>query len=437
MARAERVLRDGVGATVRGVALAGLVVVLSACGHGNAARKAGGQDGAAAEAPATPDQALVQETVDRRTPRLSWVFDDRLGLLSASEIGIVREGDTVTLTVDTRQRFSGSVRTTGSEAELNGQLFFPTTTSAGGLPRVSIPPSLAHFYVSLNGARPFMLPRECASDETLAEPPADALACQADVERSRSLAFRHSAEYPTVYVCPPGPGAVLIPSGADSAQWSLFRWDLGQRAFVCVRSWEVVADRAADVDAVTLVVTTDGTPREIGAVNNNGVWRLSTTLAEGFTSLELRVKYENGQLNQRGLGAFEVTTVNDHSLIRVQPELLTTRSFRAVNLAIAVTPVSERFFDKGPWQDGFLLNGLSPSLVVRFSGENATLVQFGLAASLFLNRAMSINGGLLFGSSDPNRPWDPVKNLFIGVALDPVLMTELGLGGTGDKKKGE
>src|SRR5205814_8153376 len=104
-------------------------------------------------------------------------------------------------------------------------------------------------------------------------------------------------------------------------------------------------------------------------------------------------RYQNGLLNAKNLAEFEVKATDEHSLVRIQPEIVSSQSMRSVNLGVAITPVRRAFVVEGPWGSSTWLNGVNASAVIRCSGDNTTVLQFGLALSFFLNRSMLINGG--------------------------------------------
>ena len=172
---------------------------------------------------------------------------------------------------------------------------------------------------------------------------------------------------------------------------------------------------------MTLDLTIGTTTTHLTAASANGIWTVNSLLNDvGVVTAGVTITYDNQTTNTVPLPLFKVETLDDHSLVRIQPELMTNHSFRSVTAGVAITPVSKQFFTSGP---GFLTTW-RPSAVIRFSGDNTTVIQFGFGLSVFLNRSMLLNGGLLFGSTDQTQYWNWKSNLFFGFAIDPALLTE-------------
>ncbi|HEX8819147.1 MAG TPA: hypothetical protein VF794_04420 [Archangium sp.] len=362
-----------------------------------------------------------------RTPVLTWLLDSSLQPTAIPEPGEVVVGDELVVVVDTTQRFGGKATAVDTP-------FLRTGTAAAGNPiPVFLPPGLRHFYVATRGQDYVLQPAACTPGGPLVARIAGALDCVTSERLSKHPGWeRPSTGMPPVpldvSVCSEKPTDIVPPAGKTQA-WSLVQKDptiaAGNPNHACLTSWMFQPDTDLTVKSVLVSITTDGVTEQVEASANEGVWRLRRPLKAGRVFAEVRITYENGLINNRELGYFSVASQQEYSLVRIQPEIMTSRKFRAVNLAVAVTPVHPEFFKSGPWKNSWFMNGFSPSMVVRFAGDNTTLVQFGVAASFFLNRAMLINTGVLFGSTDTTRYWKPAENFFIGFAIDPILLMEL------------
>lgn len=360
--------------------------------------------------------AGVADAETERTPVLRWILDDRLQPGVSTTPGDVLVGDRIVVAVDTTQRFAGA-----GEAGLL-QPFFGVTT-AGEIP---LPAAMRDFYFASTGSAFFLDEGACGAGAT---PPASekAIACTVDHERAADL-----ARWPRP--APVSEEAGVLPVWRCSAD-SLVRPGarrpvrLLQRvgaSTTCEKSWTLVADPNAVLEVVTVTLVQGTVRTELAATQGDGGWTVEAELKEaGMVSVSVTVKRPGGAIDTRRLGEFAVDEASDHSLVRVQPALLANQRLRAVNVGVAVTPVSDSFFRAGPWRGGFWLNGISPSAIVRFSGDGAALLQLGLGVSIFLNRSFVLNGGVLFGTEDPSRPWRLEPNVFVGVAVDPILLTEI------------
>ena len=103
--------------------------------------------------------------------------------------------------------------------------------------------------------------------------------------------------------------------------------------------------------------------------------------------------------------------------------------------AVAVTPVRAAFFTTGPGLACIWLCALTPSVVLRLSGDdsNRVLLRFGGGFALNLVRPLQFNGGLLFGTDDVGTAWRWSRSWYVGIAVDPVLLVEA-IGGSPKKE---
>jgi hypothetical protein len=375
----------------------------------------------------TPKEAATTPANGPTTPLeqvrvLHWVFDDRLNPLGRPQPARLVEGGALAATVDTTQRFGGNIDTLGATP-------FPRRLE-DGRPVLLLPPSMRYFYY-VHTSRLSVLadmrlqPGSCQLQQPVELSQQEARPCTTTTETQAWNLPRDPGGNPMpLYVCPSD--KPLLPEGATQAPWSLLLKRPTSPEYVCIGSWTLVADPEQAVASVTLVASTNGTPsQEVGA-EQAGRWELRLPLqSPGYVSAELRVQYKGGLLSVERLGTFEILDTEQRSLVRLQPGLV-TRSTQTVSVAVTVTPVRPAFFEQGPWRQGsWLLNGLHPSVVVRVSGESVASLQFGLAASLFANRAFQFQGGVFFGRSEPAVPWSIGDNWFLGFAIDPTLFSEL------------
>lgn len=119
-----------------------------------------------------------------------------------------------------------------------------------------------------------------------------------------------------------------------------------------------------------------------------------------------------------------------HSLVRMQVEIMASDRLRSLGLTIAVTPVSRTFFraDRDPWTswDCVLLCGISPMVAVRLSGDsNSSALSLGAGVAIFINKAFQVNGGFLLGTQDLKTGWRADCSWFVGIGLDPFLISEM------------
>jgi len=122
---------------------------------------------------------------------------------------------------------------------------------------------------------------------------------------------------------------------------------------------------------------------------------------------------------------FVVTAKDEHSLVRVQAELLATNRARQVAFGVAISPVRRAFFKDGPWRNGCLaLCAITPQALIRLSGDQTTLLQVGLGLGVYMTQPIQFNAGLLFGTKDTTAKWSAEKNFYFGFAIDPFLLAE-------------
>jgi hypothetical protein len=116
-----------------------------------------------------------------------------------------------------------------------------------------------------------------------------------------------------------------------------------------------------------------------------------------------------------------------HSLVRVQAEVLATNRLRAVSFAVAVTPVSREYFRHGPGLRWNCTIGclVSPIAILQVAGDDHTVVSFGGGLGINVVPAFQINGGLLFGTSDVSSSWRIERSWFVGVAIDPIVLSDV------------
>lgn len=379
----------------------------------------------------------------KRTSLLHWTYDDRLNVGSATVPGVVVQGDKLNVQVDTSQRFAGS------RIVNNGDPFFGETSDG----MIDFPVGMKEFYFAATGNGFVLDDGACEKGKPTTAKSAAATVCTPEPEKRNDTAnwprtppvginppltvWRCSAEKsflpaaaanrpvrlikPVVSPPPPPPS----PPAGSGAPPAAIPSPPPRREYECAGSWTLHADDENAIDSVSVTLSIGTTRTSLAAMLTDGVWVVDAELKEpGTASASLTIKYHNGFMNTTKLATFEVEAKDEHSRVRVQPELMSSRNMRSVNLGVAITPVSDRFFKSGPWEDGWFLNGVSPSAVIRFSGDNTTVLQFGFAVSVFLNRSMLFNTGVLFGSSDPSQYWSATPNFFVGFAIDPALLTE-------------
>lgn len=335
-------------------------------------------------------------------------------------------------TVPSPTTFTTSLPAGGLAASGNGKVQGPTV--------IAMPVGLKHFVLATNGNGWIMDDGQCVAGEILTKSAA-AIECVSDPTLSKDLANwpRTAAGVPAlsppVWRCSaPKPFVTL---GGVHAVHLMRRVPappaakaVGKKpeSYKCEHSWVLRADDDLAVESVVVTSTIGTTRVSLAATLTDGIWSVEAPLKEsGAARVSVAVKYHSGFTNATELAAFEVQPVDTHLLVRIQPELLATKNMRTVNLGVAITPVTRKFFASGPWHDcsGSLciMNGINPSAVARFTGDNS-LLQFGVGVSIFFNQSMLMNAGILFGSLDSTQYWSPTPNFFFGFAIDPALLIE-------------
>jgi hypothetical protein len=216
--------------------------------------------------------------------------------------------------------------------------------------------------------------------------------------------------------------------GADHAAEALLKtdptWSLvktGVRGdLVCLRSWRLKAGPV--VTAVTAEITVgQNAPQSVTFAKEDKRW--STTVAlKRDTSIRVKVQSDNE--TRYAAVPLKVSARDTHSLVRLQGEILATNRLRAVSFAVAVTPVARSFFTQGPGFECIVLCAVTPTALLRLSGDDKTLVQFGAGLGLNLSQAFQMNGGVLFGTADVNTAWRLERSWYLGLAVDPLILSE-------------
>src|SRR6185295_3905843 len=120
-----------------------------------------------------------------------------------------------------------------------------------------------------------------------------------------------------------------------------------------------------------------------------------------------------------------VNTRDTHSLVRIQSEILATNRLRAVGFAVAISPVRREFFTVGPGGDCVILCMVTGVALLRLSGEDKTSVQLGVGFAFHPGvKPLQINAGLLFGTADGSSAWRWDRTWFLGIAIDPILLSD-------------
>lgn len=357
-----------------------------------------------------------------RTPLLSWTFDDRLFSGDSPSIGVVVTGDKLSIHVDTLQRFGDS-----RVEPYTGEPIPYFRETANDV--LHVPVGLRDFYFVANGNGFFLDDGgACPAVGTKVPKTATAVTCSRDPERSDDVVRWPRVPDPVTHKvaevirCTTERGLLLAPGSQRDVR--LISVD-GAGTFDCLHHWTL---KAADDDAVrgvTLHVKSGAKRVDIAGTLDSGMWTAETTLDEaGTANASIELRYASGLTATKSLPSFLVKKKDDHFLVRIQPQLMASHNLRGINLGVAITPVAQRFFESGPWSGCPWLNGINPSAVVRFSGDNTTVLQFGFAVSIFANDSILFNTGLLFGSTESTSYWAWERNLFVGFAIDPALLLE-------------
>lgn len=323
--------------------------------------------------------------------------------------GDLSSGSTLVVRIDPTRLFgSANVTTPG--------LAMPTNVS----------PELKVFYVAAGGTRLAVQKGQC----TVPVPPAAAVAppknppsleCS-EITDKKGWQIGNGMQ---LYQCPSAGGTLGELIDKEGGDWSLVQSQNPRVAALdCRASFQVTKDKPISSAEVSLAVGGEE-PKTFGMSQENGFWTAKVPLTAGVARLRLRVKREGGQTapKEKSLAPFKVAAADTHSLVRVQAELLATNRFRSVSYAVAITPVKRAFFTEGPWHCGLLCT-ISPTILFRLSGEDTTNFQLGAGAAVFVTRTFHLNGGFLFGTKDLTTTWRPERSWFVGVGIDPFILTE-------------
>jgi hypothetical protein len=206
---------------------------------------------------------------------------------------------------------------------------------------------------------------------------------------------------------------------AAQPNWSLIQKT--SKGFTCLRSWRMATGVA--VSGATADVTVGANaPQSAAFSSQNGQWT-STFVVKRDTTIKITVTYAGGSQLSRTI-PLKVSARDTHSLVRLQGELLATNRLRTVSFAVALTPVRRAFFTEGPGIDCILLCAVTPTVLLRLSGDTQALVQLGAGLGLNLSQAFQMNAGVLFGTTDINTGWRFDTNWFVGISVDPLILSE-------------
>lgn len=225
-----------------------------------------------------------------------------------------------------------------------------------------------------------------------------------------------------LYQCQLAEKQSLASIAKTSASWSLVQQGAGG-ALTCMEKYDLTLGPAFTGGAVEVVLSGEKqAPIPLKQVGK--YWEAEVPLQKGSTRITVRIK--RGQTTEFvTLPPFKVKEPTTPSRVRIQAELLTTNQGRAVSYAVAITPVKAQFFTQGPWTRGcFFPCSVSPTLIFRLSGEEATNFQVGAGMAVFVNRAFQINGGLLVGTKDLASRWKPENSWFVGIGVDPFILAD-------------
>jgi hypothetical protein len=222
--------------------------------------------------------------------------------------------------------------------------------------------------------------------------------------------------------------AVLI---EKSSEWSLVQRVPKDPAnprrdefkLVCIDEWQLA--KGPSVSAVSAeIIHGANAPETVIFAKDRGAWATTVAIKRNTRQIRVAVTYDNGAVQQRTL-VVKPRARDTHSLVRIQAEILATNRFRSVSFAVAVSPVRRAFFTAGPSPSCIALCAITPTALLRLSGDDKTVVQFGGGLALNLARAFQVNGGVLFGTADTATAWRLERNWFVGIAIDPVLLSEV------------
>lgn len=220
------------------------------------------------------------------------------------------------------------------------------------------------------------------------------------------------------YVCGTDPMTKLIDA---SATWSFVKLTDDKTKAECITDWTLA--KASPVTSVVAEVVNGGDePERIVLATENAKWFTTITLKANTRAVRLTIIKADKTETKRTI-PIKVRTRDTHSRLRIQAALLATNRLRAVSFAVALTPVRREFFTEGT---GGCVFGcaLTMSALLRISGDDKTVVQFGGGVGINFVRAFQVNAGLLFGTSDTNSAWRLERNWFVGIAIDPIMLSE-------------
>ena len=63
--------------------------------------------------------------------------------------------------------------------------------------------------------------------------------------------------------------------------------------------------------------------------------------------------------------------------------------------------------------------------VLKITGDEHTVVEFGGGIGVNFVKAFQINGGFLFGTTDVNSSWRLQQHWFVGIAIDPIILADV------------
>jgi hypothetical protein len=327
----------------------------------------------------------------------------------------VVEGDSVTIHIDPTRLFSSAARI-DSKALAFAQGEFPS--------------ELLGFYVATRGGA--LTPRyiqpgpPCVVDQATAAT-APALVCAPD--ETGQWVTKDPDE--SVYYCAAKPAVPLASLVHDfGGNWSLVYDRPGKKGEpptrTCLADY-VLAPTGAVQQAGATIATGGALPETLPAVPERGVWTFTSTLKPGAVNIVVSLmRADAGPVPvTRRIPKFVVATRDEHSLVRVQAELLATNRARTVAFGVAISPVVRAFFKDGPWRHGCIaFCAITPHALIRLSGDQTTLLQMGVGLGFYVTPPIQFNTGLLFGTKDTTTSWSAERNFYVGFAIDPFLLAE-------------
>lgn len=210
-----------------------------------------------------------------------------------------------------------------------------------------------------------------------------------------------------------------------SAEWSLVQGVDGSDQVQCLQEWTLT--KQVKITSATVEVVHGG----------NAAEAVQTSSEKGLASATVAIKSNTRRvivthLLDTGIKArlaldFKVQPRDTRSRLRVQAELLATNRLRTVSFAVALTPVRRKFLTSGPEACSFgetLGCRITMSALLRIAGDDKTVVQFGGALGYNFVRSFQVNAGLLFGTTDNNIAWRLERNWFVGIAVDPLILSD-------------